>query len=500
MAESFILALDQGTTSSRALVVGQDGRIRGVGQVPLTQHFPRPGWVEHDLEEIWESTQTAIARALSAAGVSIGDAAAIGITNQRETIALWDRATSEPAGNAIVWQDRRTAGICEELQQKGAAPPFTQKTGLRLDPYFSGTKLTWMFRNDASLRRRARDGELAAGTMDSRLIWKLTGARAHVTDFTNASRTLLFDIDALRWDEGLARKLEVSSDILPTALPSRANFGVTDADLLGAEIPILGVAGDQQSAVFGHALSRKGEAKNTYGTGCFLLVHAGDKRAHSSTGMLGTLGAGSSTASAEYLLEGSVFVAGAAIQWLRDELEIIGSAAEVEALAASVEDTGGVAFVPAFTGLGAPDWDPHARGAIMGLTRGTEKAHIARAALEAIALSSSELLTAMEMDLGTAITSVRVDGGASENDLLMQMQADFAGVPVERPRETETTALGAAYLAGIELGIWANADEVASLNPTVRTFLPEMRDDERSEKLGLWRGAVKRTLGWAQEA
>ena len=497
---SAILAIDQGTSSSRAMLFDRDGRPLAQVQREFEQHFPQSGWVEHDPEDIWRDTVAVAKQALAEAGLGAGEVASIGIANQRETTLIWDRATGQAIHKAIVWQDRRTAGICAELQEAGAGPLFSEKTGLRLDPYFSGTKLTWSFRNDAGLLRRAREGAVAAGTMDSWLVWKLTGGRSHVTDFTNASRTLLFDIDELRWDEELTEKLAVPGGILPTVLPSRAPFGVTDATVLGAEVPILGVAGDQQAAVFGHALSAKGEAKNTYGTGCFLLVHAGDERVKSATGMLGTLAAGSSEGHAEYLLEGSVFVAGAAVQWLRDELDVIDHAPDVEALANSVDDTGGVAFVPAFTGLGAPDWDPHARGAILGLTRGTKKAHIARAALEAIALSSAELLTAMVTDLGVPISTLRVDGAASENNLLMQMQADFAGVAVERPREIETTALGAAYLAGIELGLWADVDEVASLNPTVQTFEPSIGDDERAEKLAFWRGAVVRTLGWAQDA
>ena len=498
MPARYILAIDQGTTTSRALIVDPEGRITGIGRVPFAQHFPQPGWVEHDPEEIWESTRDAIAAALSAAAVEIGEIAALGITNQRETVCVWDRTTSEPLGPAIVWQDRRTAAICDELREAGVEPLFKERTGLRLDPYFSATKLVWIFREDAELFRSARSGGIAAGTIDSWLIWKLTGGREHVTDYTNASRTLLFNTESRQWDRDLLARLEIPAEILPTALPSQSPFGVSDVAVLGAEIPILGVAGDQQAAVFGHALSKKGEAKNTYGTGCFLLVHAGEERVHSSTGMLATLGAGSSATTAEHLLEGSVFVAGAAVQWLRDELEIIDTASQVETLAASVASTAGVAFVPAFTGLGAPDWDPYARGAIMGLTRGTTKAHIARAALESIAFSSAELLTAMSTDLGTPITTLRVDGGASGNDVLMQMQADFSGITVQRPQQTETTALGAAYLAGIASGIWSNVDEVASLNPTVHTFEPGIDDAERTRKLAEWRDAVERTLGWAE--
>ena len=499
MAKSFILALDQGTTSSRALVVDSLGHISGLGQFPFQQHFPRPGWVEHDLEEIWSSTVDAISGALANAEIEIGQISAIGITNQRETVAIWDRKTSEPVGPAIVWQDRRTADLCQRLRDEGREPLITARTGLRLDPYFSGTKLAWMFANNPDLLRSAIEGSLAAGTIDSWLIWKLTGGRSHVTDFTNASRTLLFNIDARSWDDDLLDMQLVPRGMLPRLQPSRSLFGTTSPEVLAAEIPVLGVAGDQQAAVFGHALSAKGEAKNTYGTGCFMLANAGATRVHSSTGMLGTLGAGSSAAQAEYLLEGSVFVAGAAVQWLRDELGFFHSASEIETLASQVDDNGGVAFVPAFTGLGAPDWDPHARGAILGLTRGITKAHIARAALEAIAFSSAELLSAMSTDLGTSISTLRVDGGASDNDLLMQMQADLAGVNVERPRETETTALGAAYLAGMQLGIWSNVDEVAVLNPTVRLFEPQMSDSDRAERLAGWRRAVGRTLGWAQD-
>ncbi|MEX1104087.1 MAG: glycerol kinase GlpK, partial [Dehalococcoidia bacterium] len=394
MPGTYILAIDQGTTSSRALVVDAAGAIRGVGQQPFEQHFPQPGWVEHDATEIWATTLAAVAQALRAAGVEARDLAAVGITNQRETVVVWDRATGEPVSRAIVWQDRRTAGICEEVSRGSDVAAVQRATGLTIDPYFSATKLTWLFRQQPELRARAEGGELCAGTIDSWLIYKLTGGR-HVTDFTNASRTLLFNIRKGRWDEGLCDLFEVPRGILPQAQPSRSLFGTTDAEILGAAIPILGVAGDQQAALFGQACLSPGQAKNTYGTGCFLLANAGRTAPVSENRLLASIGANAGADGPEYVLEGSVFVAGALIQWLRDGLGIIEQSADVEALAASVPNAGGVTIVPAFTGLGAPHWDPYARGAILGLTRGVERGHIARAALEAIALSSADLVAAM---------------------------------------------------------------------------------------------------------
>jgi glycerol kinase len=493
----YVLAIDQGTTSSRALVVDSAGEIAGLGQQPFTQHFPRPGWVEHDPEEIWSSTLEAIGVALAASGLSADQLAAVGVTNQRETVVLWDRATGEPAGPAIVWQDRRTASICDELHSAGHEAAVSRATGLKLDPYFSGTKLTWLMRSDPSLRERAAGGGLAAGTVDSWLIWKLTAGARHVTDYTNASRTLLFNINRGRWDDSLCDLFEVPRSLLPQAQPSGSAFGATAKDVLGAALPICGVAGDQQSALFGQAGFAPGIAKNTYGTGCFLLANAGRNALHSGTGLLTSIGAGAGPRGPEYVLEGSVFVAGALVQWLRDELGLIERSEDIEALALTVADSAGVTIVPAFTGLGAPDWDPRARGAILGLTRGTTRAHIARAALEAIALSSAELVAAMNADLPKPIAELRVDGGAARNDLLMQMQADFAGIPVLRPRSTETTALGAAYLAGLGAGVWSSPEEVAGLWQVDRVFEPRIISTDRNARVARWRDAVERTLNWA---
>ena len=499
MNDPYILAIDQGTTSSRALVVDALGAIRGRGQVEFAQHFPQPGWVEHDPEEIWSSTLAAIGEALASAGIAMRELTAIGVTNQRETVVVWDRATGEPLGNAIVWQDRRTAALCEELQQAGHEPAITQTTGLTLDPYFSATKLMWLLRDQPALRPRAESGELAAGTIDSWLVWKLTGGTRHVTDYTNASRTMLFNITRGRWDERLCDLFEVPRAMLPKAQPSRSRFGVTDEATFGASVPITGMAGDQQAALFGQACFQPGQAKNTYGTGCFLLANAGPKPAFPSNGLLLSIGANAGMQDPEYVCEGSVFVAGALVQWLRDGLGMIERSEDVEALAASVPDTSGVSIVPAFTGLGAPYWDPYARGAILGLTRGVERAHIARAALEAIALSSADLLEAVNANLFTPISELRVDGGAARNDLLMQMQSDFAGIPVVRPEQPETTALGVAYLAGIEAGVWSGPEEVAGLWRAGRVFEPTMSAGERTARLRQWGRSVERTLRWVAE-
>jgi len=497
MPGPYILAIDQGTTSSRALIVDAGGAVVGVGQQAFAQHFPQPGWVEHDAEEIWRSTQQAISGALDDAGIGPRELSAIGIANQRETVVVWDRATGAPVAPAIVWQDRRTAGLCGELKEQGLEPAFAQATGLTLDPYFSGTKLTWMFRNNADFRKRADAGDLAAGTVDSWLVWKLTDGERHVTDYTNASRTLLFNIVKGRWDEYLCETLEVPRGILPKPQPSQSTFGRTSEAVFGAEVPITGVAGDQQAALVGQACLQPGQAKNTYGTGCFLLAPAGAKPRPSQNRLLLSLSAAAGPKGPDYVLEGSVFVAGALIQWIRDELGLIRESSDIEALAASVPGSGGVQIVPAFTGLGAPDWDPSARGAILGLTRGTGKAQIARAALEAISLSSAELVLCMNADLPSPITELRVDGGAARNDLLMQIQADMCGIPVVRPANIETTALGAAYLAGLGAGIWANQDEVASLWTAGRTFEPTTTGDERVERMRNWRRGVERTLAWA---
>ena len=474
-----------------------DGAVVGLGQKPFRQHFPQPGWVEHDPEEIWESTLESIGIALAQAQINANALAAIGLTNQRETLVVWDRVTGEPLYNAIVWQDRRTAAICEGLRAAGHEPAFVKATGLKLDPYFSGTKLAWLLQSQPGIRARAQAGEIAAGTVDSWLVWKLTGGQRHVTDFTNASRTLLFNINRGRWDESLCEILGIPADMLPRAQPSRSLFGTTHEDVFGIKIPIAGIAGDQQSALFAQGGFMPGIAKNTYGTGCFLLANAGRQPVHSQNGLLTSIGAGAGPAGPDYVLEGSVFVAGALVQWLRDELHLFKRSEDIEELARTVPDSGGVTIVPAFTGLGAPDWDPHARGAILGLTRGTSAGHIARAALEAIALSSAELGAVMNEDLATPFTTLRVDGGAANNDLLMQLQADYSGIPVERPLNTETTALGAAYLAGLESGIWASNDEILDLREVDRVFEPQISPAERNARLHTWRRAVERTLGWA---
>ena len=494
MTELLILTIDQGTTSSRALVVDGKGRNRGAGQHPFPQFFPQPGWVEHDPATIWESTLAAIADAIRAASITSRDLAAIGITNQRETVVAWDRQTGEPLANAIVWQDRRTAPLCDEFRAAGREARIAATTGLTLDPYFSATKLAWMAHNRPAYAEAAGAGRLAVGTVDSWLVWKLTGGRKHVTDLTNASRTMLFDINRTRWDPDLCGLFAVPESALAEVLPSRSPFGTTSVDVLGAEIPILAIAGDQQAALFGQACARPGQAKNTYGTGCFLLAEAGRAPTRSTTRLLTSLGAACELGAPAVVREGSVFVAGSLVQWLRDELRLFGRSGEIEALAASVPDSGGVTIVPAFTGLGAPYWDADARGAILGLTRGTTPAHIARAALEAIALSSAELVEAMNADLPVPIRELRVDGGAAANNLLMQMQADLSGVPVLRPTETETTALGAAYLAGLEVGIWASPEEVASLWRLDRRFEPRIAASERAAKLTEWREAVSRVL------
>ena len=500
MSQPHILALDQGTTSSRAIVFDALGRVRALAQQEFTQHFPRPGWVEHDAREIWR-TQLAVARAALAQLPAGTRVAALGLTNQRETTVLWDRATGEPVAPAIVWQDRRTAADCERLRAAGHAREIQRKTGLVLDAYFSGTKLAWLLTHVPGARARAERGELAFGTIDSWLIYRLTGGRVHATDASNASRTLMFDIHRLRWDDGLLAMLDVPESVLPRVLPSCGVFGETDEALLGRRLPIAGVAGDQQAATFGQACFAPGMVKNTYGTGCFMLMNTGARAVSSRNRLLTTVGwqgpveAERRTA---WCLEGSVFAAGAAVQWLRDGLQIIESAQAIEALAASVADTGDVFLVPAFAGLGAPDWDPHARGTLVGLTRGSTRAHVARAALEAIAFQVADVLDAMSRDAGIAVAELRVDGGASRNDLLMQMQADLCGVPVLRPRVTETTALGAALLAGLAVGVWTGAAEIEAQWAVERRFEPRTGAPERAARKARWREAVARSRGWTR--
>jgi glycerol kinase len=494
-ARRFILALDQGTTGSRAMVVDPEGAVQGSGYVELTQHYPKPGWVEHDPEEIWETTVRAIGLALGAARISAAEITAIGITNQRETSVLWERASGRPVHRAIVWQCRRTAPFCERLKAEGAEPEFRRKTGLVLDPYFSGTKIRWLLDEVPGARSRAERGELAFGTVDSWLLWRLTGGAVHATDPSNASRTLCFDIRALHWDEELCTALGVPLAILPAVKPSAGVFGETAAGVLPAGIPLTGIAGDQQSALFGQCCFEPGMAKNTYGTGCFLLLNTGSTPIASERGLLTTV-AWQLDGSTTYALEGSVFMGGAVVQWLRDGLGVIANAAESEGLAVSVGDAGGVYLVPAFTGLGAPYWDPYARGILAGLTRGTTRAHITRAALEAIAYQVRDVLDAMSAEAGAPLRALRVDGGAAANNFLCQFQADVLNVEVLRPVVTETTAMGAAFLAGIGAGVW-KMDDIASRWRLERRFGPSIDPAARAVGYAGWRRAVERARGWA---
>jgi glycerol kinase len=491
----YVLALDQGTTSSRAILFDEEGRPVSVSQREFGQIFPQPGWVEHDAVEILRTQRETAREAFDRSGVALKDVMALGITNQRETTILWDRQSGEPIHNAIVWQDRRTAALCAELKSLGAESLVRERTGLVIDPYFSGTKIAWLLDNVPGARARAERGELAFGTVDTWLAWHLTGNRTHVTDVSNASRTLLFNIHMNDWDPELLRLLDVPRAILPDVHPSAHAFGMVPAALLGEPLVIGGIAGDQQAAMFGQACHRAGMAKNTYGTGCFMLLHTGDKVVASQSGLVST--ACAQTHHKEYALEGSVFIGGAVVQWLRDGLGFIEKSGDVERLAATVLDTGGVYLVPAFTGLGAPYWDPEARGAIVGLTRGTTRAHIARAALESIAFQSAELLEAMQQDSGQRLTELRVDGGATANDLLMQFQADLLGVPVVRPTVLETTALGAAYLAGLTVDLWSSREKLASHWQPERRFEPRMDKSEREARLSRWREAVERARRWA---
>ena len=492
---TYILALDQGTTSSRAILFNRAGQPCGTAQQEFPQHFPQPGWVEHDPADIWES-QLAVARqVLHDHHVTAADLCGIGIANQRETTVLWDRATGQAIAPAIVWQDRRTAAHCDQLREAGKAPMIGQRTGLELDAYFSATKLAWLLEHVPGARARAEQGELAFGTVDSWLVFKLCGR--HVTDVGNASRTMLFNIHQLCWDPELLALFQIPEAVLPEVVASSAQVGMTDAAWFGAPVPIAGIAGDQQAATFGQACHQRGMVKNTYGTGCFMLMHAGAKPPVSSNRLLATVG-WSVNARADFLLEGSVFMGGATIQWLRDGLGIIEKSSDVEALAGSVPDNGGVFMVPAFAGLGAPHWDPYARGTLVGMTRGTNRGHIARAAVEAIAYQSAELLVAMQKDADCPVVEVRADGGAARNNMLMQFQADLLGVPVVRPRVTETTALGAAYLAGLALGFWQTQEEIASQWEAERSFTPAIDASRRAELMARWGQAVARSLGWAR--
>jgi glycerol kinase len=491
----YVLALDQGTTSSRAILFDEAGRPVTVAQREFRQIFPQPGWVEHDAKEILNTQREVAREAVRNARISLKDLMGVGITNQRETTILWDRQTGEPIHNAIVWQDRRTAAQCEELRQVGAGSLVRERTGLVIDPYFSATKIAWLLDNVPGARGRAERGELAFGTVDTWLVWHLTGNRTHVTDVSNASRTLLFNIHMNDWDEELLSLFRVPRAILPDAHPSTHAFGMLPAAMFGEPLVIGGIAGDQQAATFGQGCHKAGMAKNTYGTGCFMLLHTGERVIESQSGLIATACAQTGQAK-EFALEGSVFVGGAVVQWLRDGLEFFSSSSEVERLAAGVLDSGDVYFVPAFTGLGAPYWDPHARGAIIGLTRGTTKAHLARAALESIAFQSAELLEAMQKDSNQQLSELRVDGGAAANDLLMQFQADLLGVPVARPKVLETTALGAAYLAGLTVALWKSREEVASHWKLDRRFEPQISRDEAAARMARWREAVARSRGW----
>jgi glycerol kinase len=490
----FVLALDQGTTSSRSIVFDHEGRPIAVAQREFAQHFPHSGWVEHDAEEIWATQAATIAEVLARARATAGDIAAIGITNQRETTVLWDRATGRPVAPAIVWQDRRTADACERLKAAGLEPEVTRCTGLLLDPYFSGTKLAWLLDSQPGLRARAERGELAFGTIDSWLAWKLSSGACHVTDASNASRTLLLNLATGDWDEFMLELLRIPRGVLPRVVPSSMSDGSVLAKLGGHEVPLSGIAGDQQAALFGQACFSPGMAKNTYGTGCFMLMNTGLQPLKSANRLLSTIAW--HTDARHYALEGAVFIGGAVVQWLRDGLGVIEKSADVERLAASVPDSGGVYLVPAFTGLGSPHWDAYARGIIVGISRGTTGAHIARAALESIAFQSAEVLIAMQRDAQQPLVELRVDGGATANDLLMQFQADVLGVPVVRPKITETTALGAAYLAGLGVGFWSSNAEVAANWQVDRRFEPAMHRDEVEARMHRWSRAVERSRGW----
>jgi glycerol kinase len=494
---AYLLALDQGTSSSRAILFDEEGRLIAQSQQALPQHYPQPGWVEHDPRDIWATQWATAQTALAQSGLSAHDLSGIGITNQRETTVLWNRLTGEPVHHAIVWQDRRTEPLCAQLRSQGLGPTVQAATGLVIDPYFSGTKLRWLLDQVPGARAAALRGELAFGTVDSWLLWQLTGGPhggVHATDVTNASRTMLFNIDTQQWDTELLHLLDIPASVLPTVHPSSHVYGHTASGLLGVSLPMGGIAGDQQSALFGQGCFTPGLAKNTYGTGCFALMHTGAQRQASTNGLITTLAAqvGHSPC---YALEGSVFMGGAVVQWLRDELGLIERSDDIQALAAQVPDSGGVTLVPAFTGLGAPYWKPDARGAIVGLTRGTTKAHIARAALECIAFQSTALLQAMARDVGTPLTELRVDGGACANNLLMQIQADLLGIPVVRPEVIETTALGAAFLAGLSCGVYSDLAQLKSLWNIDRIFQPSLHADQAAEHLARWERAVHQVTG-----
>ncbi len=493
--ERYVMAIDAGTTSNRAILFDKEGNICSVAQKEFTQIFPRPGWVEHNAAEIWSTQLGVCVEAMSKIGATAEQICAIGITNQRETTIVWDKDTGEPVCNAIVWQCRRTSEYCDELIAKGLSDKFRAKTGLKIDAYFSATKLHWILENVPGVRARAEAGELLFGTVETWLIWKLTKGKVHITDYSNASRTMLFNINTLEWDDEILAELGIPKCMLPTPMPNSCIYGTTDEAFFGGAIPIAGAAGDQQAALFGQTCFEKGEAKNTYGTGCFLLMNTGDKPIFSNNGLVTTIAWGID-GKITYALEGSIFVAGAAIQWLRDEMHLIDSAAESDPMARMVDDTAGCYVVPAFTGLGAPYWDQYARGAIVGLTRGVNKYHIIRATLESIAYSAYEVIGAMEADSGIKLASLKVDGGASANDFLMQTQADISQSPVKRPSCIETTAMGAAYLAGLATGYWKDKSDVISNWRQDHMFMPKISEEERNKRIEGWKKAVTRACDW----
>ena len=494
----YIMALDAGTTSNRCILFNRNGEIKSVAQKEFTQYFPHSGWVEHDAQEIWLTQYSVASEALAKIGAKAEDIAAIGITNQRETTIVWDKETGEPIHHAIVWQDRRTADYCESLVEKGLAEPYRDKTGLVIDPYFSATKIRWLLQNVPGAMRKAEEGKLLFGTVETWLIWKLTGGKVHITDYSNASRTMLYNIVDLKRDEDILKELEIPVSMLPEVRPSSSVYGTTSADLFGGEIPIAGAAGDQQAALFGQTCFKPGQAKNTYGTGCFLLMNTGTKPVFSSQGLITTIAWGLND-KVEYALEGSVFVAGSAVQWLRDQLRFFDSAMDSEYFAKKVKDTAGCYVVPAFTGLGAPYWDPYARGAIVGLSRGVNKYHIIRATLESLAYQTYDILTAMEADAGMKLSSLNVDGGACANNLLMQMQADIIQTEVNRPTCVETTAAGAAYLAGLAVGYWKSQEDLIQNISIDKRFVPQISFEEQQKKLKRWHKAVAYTRAWEKD-
>src|SRR6187399_1898009 len=494
----FILALDQGTTSSRSIIFDKQGNIISVAQKEFKQIFPQPGWVEHDAEEIWSTQYGTMAEAVAKAGITMKQIAGIGITNQRETTVVWERNTGKPIYHAIVWQDRRTAAYCDELKSAGHAKLIQEKTGLVIDAYFSATKLKWILDNVNGARAKADKGELAFGTIDSWLVWELSGGNIHVTDVSNASRTMLLNIHTCQWDDELVKLFNIPRSVLPEVKASSKIYGTTASAVPEIKIPIAGIAGDQQAALFGQMCTTPGMVKNTYGTGCFMLMNTGTKAIASKNNLLTTI-AWQIDGKTEYALEGSVFIAGAVVQWLRDGLKIIGNSSEVEPLAATVKNSEGVYLVPAFAGLGAPHWNQHARGSVFGMTRGTTKAHLARASLESIAYQTYDVLKAMEIDSGISITELRVDGGATQNNLLMQFQSDILQVGVVRPKITETTALGAAYLAGLAVGYWKNVEEIQKQWQVDKEFSPSMKDEKRNELVHGWQRAVKAAIAWAAD-